>query len=148
MLDWFAFGLHSNAPQEIQPFFPYLLEQTLQMPDYGDPDLTEMANSVLELYPHYQHDPWSITESFNILVKHAQIVGKSRHLKMRILPIIQVLYFRNVFTLSNTIKTNVLDLLKTMIFDVQQEVRSLVRITLSGIIRLSTQAEIQNIMVK
>ncbi|KAJ3092428.1 hypothetical protein HK102_007439 [Quaeritorhiza haematococci] len=66
----------------------------------------------------------------------------SWHVKVQILPVLQVFFFRHLFLLKNEVVLEVMNSVSDMLEDPQIEVRQLASVTLSGLIRCSQRGAI------
>lgn len=120
------------------------------MQDYADPELSLMASQVAKLYPNFLNTPELIPTLFRYFLNVCTEpeLQKTWHIKTRILPILQVLYFRHLHLLASGVKAAVISCLASLIQDQQLEVRKLAGITLSGIIRCSERDAIETLKVQ
>lgn len=120
------------------------------MQDYSDQDLSNMAIQVLKIYPNFLQDPIQLENILHTLSELCQnsTSESNWHVKTRVLPVIQVLYFRHLYLLSAKSKKEVMDLLYILIRDSQVEVRKLASITLSGLVQCSERKEIESMIVR
>ena len=141
MLMWLETMMGSHECAQLAPFLAdTFLEPLLYMMDIKeDTELTSLAYHVfrnlasIPLPPEFQ-DPF--------LAKLMDIARTNKlwHQRLRVLIILQVLYYRRLFQMSGEKQQEVRDCLCEMLRDSQTEVRQGAAITLSGIIRCSPAA--------
>ncbi|GAM87899.1 hypothetical protein ANO11243_059270 [Dothideomycetidae sp. 11243] len=139
VLLWLDTTLSSNDCRSLVPFFPdTFMEQLLHMMDIKeDPELQSLAYHVYRHLPNVPHVPGTEDSAFiNALVR----IGRTSalwHQRLRILINIQVIYFRHLFLMTQTLAQDLFDCVRDMLHDVQLEVRLGAGATLSGMIRCS-----------
>ncbi|KAI8894304.1 hypothetical protein BC833DRAFT_605412 [Globomyces pollinis-pini] len=155
VLCWFAYAVTSYRPLGLLPYFSVLGQHMIEMQEYSDPDLSTMASQVSNIYPNFPHSNHQIQLVLKQLLNYCvddmdidelELGQKSWHIKTRILPIIQVLFFRHLFSINESIKNDILLVLCRLIQDPQLEVRQLASVTLSGIIRCSERHAVDGLM--
>lgn len=133
-LSWFASSLASY--KTIRNILPIMTLQVIEMQDYSDQDLNAMCSQVIRIIPNFQHTPLQLEMTLSSLTTIC-VNAEDWHVKQRILPLLQVLYFRHLFQMTERYIDQLLDLLFLLLKDPQVEVRQLTAITLSGIVQCS-----------
>eukprot|EP00842_Homolaphlyctis_polyrhiza_P003592 jgi/Hompol1/4233/HPOL_001181-RA len=153
----------------LYPYLSDLVTEIFHMQDFWDADLQDRAAAAATYYPNFIHTPRLVDKMMRQLLSLASdgyrggveeyenetadsngqqasaqtaVVESARwHLKVRVLPVIQVLFFRHLHLLSNELVDRVLNDVKNLLNDRQLEVRQLASITLAGLIRCSQHPE-------
>ena len=161
MLAWFGYALTSYQIAGIANTFPLMVNLLLDMQDFPDVDLSSMAAQISKIYPNFLHSATQLDSIVDILIGLCLmpsdspirkescdfVESKSWHTKTKVLPLLQVFYFRHIYSLSKGAKEKIMMLLDTLIRDNQVEVRRLACITLSGIVQCSEKSSIQFLIV-
>lgn len=147
VLIWLDTTLTSHESTELVQFFPdVFLEQLLHMMDVKeDPELQSLAYHVFRHLPNIPHRAGEDHQFIKALVR----IGKTSslwHQRLRVLINIQVIYFRQLFLISETDQQALFDCVSEMLEDAQLEVRLGASATLSGMIRCSPVALRTNIV--
>ena len=137
-----------------------MISLLLEMSDFPDVDLTSMANQIAKIYPNFIHKSEQLNKIFDVLIdsciKPASFAlensnseeTQSWHIKARVLPILQVFYFRHIFFLPKETRDRIIIFLDTLLSDQQVEVRRLASISLSGIVQCSAKSSISVLIVR
>jgi proteasome activator subunit 4 len=149
-LSWFASALTSYQTYGIASYLQQIILCILEMLDYSEQDLSNMAVQVLKIFPNFLQDPIQLEGVLHTLSELCKKTSSDTnwHVKTRVLPVIQVLYFRHLYLLSGTSRKEIMDLLYILIRDPQVEVRKLASITLSGLVQCSERKEIESMIAK
>ena len=125
------------------------------MSDFPDVDLSLMATQISKIYPNFLHNSSQLNSIFDILINLASPLQESNnleapswHIKTRVLPILQVFYFRHIFFLSKETRDRIVFFLDSLLSDQQVEVRRLASISLSGIVQCSAKSSIDVLIVR
>ncbi|KAK9462470.1 uncharacterized protein V1516DRAFT_670355 [Lipomyces oligophaga] len=138
VLLWFESVLLSPSCPILLPYFPSnILPELLNLMDVKDDlEVTALAVSV---FKHFGNIPLSMHHLANI-VEGVVVASKkitTWHQRSRLLAVIQVFYFRQLFLLSDAMKKQLFDIVFEFLKDLQLEVREIAAETLSGMIRCS-----------
>jgi proteasome activator subunit 4 len=135
----------------------HALELILDVQDLSDVEITAVAQKVARIYPNYLQGPQQLIQSIDLLIRlcatsaeedgNEQEKSQSWHMKMRVLPILQVLYYRHIFYLENKSKAKIFGFLELLLNDSQIEVRKLASVTLSGLIQCAEREMIPSLIV-
>ncbi|USW52220.1 Putative proteasome activator complex subunit 4 domain, proteasome activator Blm10 [Septoria linicola] len=138
VLLWLDGSLGSYDSTMLVPFFPGdFMAQLLHMMDIKeDPELQALAYHVFRHLPNIPHRPGEDVPFVASLVKIAQS-SFSWHQRLRVLIIIQVIYFRNLFLMDAKEGEALFKCVREMLHDVQLEVRLGAAATLGGMVRCS-----------
>ncbi|TPX30864.1 hypothetical protein SmJEL517_g05679 [Synchytrium microbalum] len=155
ILSWTFEALTTGGIFSIYPYIELLLPAILDMLDSDDSDLVTQANAVVGVYPQLAHTPSLLPPVAKILQDILQDRGvgdatngaaavekPSWHIRIRVLPIIQVFFFRNLFAMPSDIRLGFVKSVLDALFDSQIEIRQLAAVTLSGLIRCSQRDDI------
>ncbi|KAF2812513.1 uncharacterized protein BDZ99DRAFT_413274 [Mytilinidion resinicola] len=138
VLLWLDSALSSYECIQLVKFFPdVFMEQLLHMMDIKeDPELQSLAYHVFRHLPNIPHRAGEDADFIAALIRIGR-TATSWHQRLRILILIQVIYFRRLFLMSEAQQQALFDCVSTMLGDVQLEVREGAKATLSGMIRCS-----------
>ncbi|CAK1365279.1 unnamed protein product [Cercospora beticola] len=138
VLLWLDGSLGSYDSTTLVPFFPgEFMEQLLHMMDIKeDPELQALAYHVFRHLPNIPHRPGEDVPFVASLVQIAKS-SVSWHQRLRVLIIIQVIYFRNLFLMDAKEGEDLFKCVREMLHDVQLEVRLGAAATLGGMVRCS-----------
>lgn len=148
LLMWLDTSLSSYECTMLVPFFPgRFMEELLHMMDIKeDPELQTLAYHVFRHLPNIPHLPNEDEAFVKSLIKIAT-TSTSWHQRLRVLINIQVIYFRHLFLMPETLARELFVCVREMLHDPQLEVRVGAAATLSGMIRCSNIA-VRNVMVQ
>ncbi|KAJ3319363.1 hypothetical protein HDV06_006390 [Boothiomyces sp. JEL0866] len=149
ILSWMANSITSYQVNSILAYLPSLALRLVEMQEYAEPELNSMAVQVCKVFPNFIESPLCVTLVLKALMQRCQHIDEkeknSWYAKIRILPIIQILFFRHLHLLSSAQKQELIEFLCNLIQDPQLEVRKLCSVTLSGIIRCSERRSINQL---
>ena len=138
VLLWLESTMSSYECTQLIQFFPNMfLEQLLHMMDIKeDQELQSLAYLVFRHISNIPHRSGEDKELITSLIR----IGKTSpfwHQRMRVLIIMQIIYFRRLFLMSTLQQQSLFDCVASMLTDTQLEVRLGAATTLSGMIRCS-----------
>ncbi|KAJ3272314.1 hypothetical protein HDV01_005748 [Terramyces sp. JEL0728] len=149
VLSWMANAITSYQVNSIAAYLPLLSLRMIEMQEYSEPELNTMAVQVSKVFPNFIESPQSVSLVLKSLIQRCyQIDEKEKnawYAKIRILPIIQILFFRHLHLFNTAQKQELIGFLCALIQDPQLEVRKLCCVTLSGIIRCSERRSINQL---
>ena len=145
VLVWFSEGILSPCVFGIYPYLPMLVRELFEMQEESDSDLQGRCEVMARLYRDLQHSPEMLMRILTLLLNILES-NKRWHIKMRVLPIVQVLFFRHLHLLQPETTERVMDVILTLLADQQVEVRHLASATLSGLIRCSERSIISRLV--
>ncbi|KAI9254007.1 hypothetical protein BY458DRAFT_521472 [Sporodiniella umbellata] len=130
----------------ILPYVPSFLPKIFVMQEMNDDqDLQVMATRVLNLIAQLSYPPnmlpGLIDQFLSILTK-----STSWHIRIRVLPILQVFFFKHLFAMTGSQPLRIMEVVSQMLLDTQIEVRQLASVTLGGLIRCSQRDAIQSLL--
>ena len=131
-----------------QDMLPDFLKLVLPMRDQSDVDLQEMGLQICRLYSSVVYNPTSARHLLNAIQTALKDYQLEWQPKLRILSMIQVLFFRNLFLFDATEIKQLVDTCVDLLYDPQIEVRQLAAITFSGMIRCNQREIIQQLRVQ
>ena len=104
-------------------------------------ELSETAHDVLVQVASH---PFSVAQVPVLLEALLHILRRSEswHSRLDALPLLQIVYFQNLYLLSHDMKLCILDVLCSLLHDPHVEVRDMAATTLAGIVRCSQRAHI------
>ncbi|KAG8626543.1 hypothetical protein KVT40_005488 [Elsinoe batatas] len=139
VLLWLDTTLSSNDCRSLVPFFPEVfMQQLLHMMDIKeDPELQSLAYHVFRHLPNIPHIPGKEDTDFIAALIRIGRTSTSWHQRLRILIVMQVMYFRHLFLMSRNHAQDLFDCVKDMLHDTQLEVRLGAAATMGGMIRCS-----------
>ncbi|KXS09674.1 hypothetical protein M427DRAFT_75194 [Gonapodya prolifera JEL478] len=137
VLNW---QLQSLVGMRVAGTYPYVSEMLPQLflaQDFDDQDLQILATVTLSSFGRLPQPPWLVTDVLAFLINQISS-SESWHVRSRTLPLLQVVFFQNLFLLTEEQKRNTLQAVSALLTDSQLEVRQLASVTLSGMLRLSS----------
>ncbi|KAI8928589.1 hypothetical protein BC831DRAFT_447887 [Entophlyctis helioformis] len=154
VLAWFTDGLVSYRVAGLYPYLPLL----------------SRAADVARLYPNLRHHPGVVRDVLGQLLRLLRMTepasetgtpgtpgssgssgsssGKRWHTKIRVLPVIQVLFFRHLHLLPREDIEQTVDTVAGLLADPQVEVRHLASVTLAGLVRCSHRDAIDGLVAR
>ncbi|KAJ3050497.1 hypothetical protein HK097_008547 [Rhizophlyctis rosea] len=164
VLAWAAPALVSYRVAGTYPLIPHIMPEVFMMQDWEDQDLQKMAQAVAAVYPTLPHPSQMIPQAVQMLLsvltyngngggEEGRIGGNGGtnarerrwHVKARVLPVLQVFYFKHLHLLEEGLAVEVLETVSGLLRDPQVEVRQLASVTLSGLVRCSQRAAISTL---
>ena len=138
VLLWLEAGLSTAECTQLAEFVPSLfMEPVLHMMDVKeDQELQSLSYQVFRHFPNLPQRPGEDSEMITALTR----IGRTSpfwHQRLRILINVQIIYFRQLFLLSNEQQRSLFACVAEMLNDTQHEVRIGAAATLSGMIRCS-----------
>ncbi|KAK6098331.1 Proteasome activator BLM10 [Batrachochytrium dendrobatidis] len=153
LLAWLTDALMSFRVAGIYPYMPMMLPLLFEMQEFWDGDLQIGAAAVAKLYPHFHHHPKLLCEALTTLldflsdrnmmksdsaaVDEIQMVEYGWHLKVRVMPVLQVLFFRHLHMIPPAFINQIVMDVSACLGDRQVEVRQMASVTLGGLVRCS-----------
>lgn len=104
-------------------------------------ELSETAHDVLVQVASHPFSPAQLPALLEALL-HILRCSESWHSRLDALPLLQIVYFQNLYLLSHDMKRYILDVLCSLLRDPHIEVRDMAATTLAGIVRCSQRAHI------
>ncbi|BFZ54532.1 Proteasome activator BLM10 [Savitreella phatthalungensis] len=138
-LAWLSCGIDSTEVHQLLPFVPTLiLPELLHMLDVKeDHDLLVLAVNLFKALSNAVYPPEQVHPMSQSLVE-IMTTHKQWHHRLRVMAILQVFYYRNVFYIGVADRQAILDAVVLLLSDAQLEVREGAASTLSGMIRASS----------
>lgn len=135
ILSWWSSVIIGIACQVILPFVAdYILPETLYMRDVKEElDLMGAANSMLKYIGNAPYSPDLLPGMLNSIEKIAR--GRQWHHRQRLLGVIQIFYYRQLFALSKQDRQRLFDIVILSLNDSQLEVREQASQTLSAMVQ-------------
>jgi proteasome activator subunit 4 len=100
MLTWFLNGICSFGKASMLPYYHQLVKYTLLISESSQPDLQEMANSLIKVFPHYLIPFEMVPEALGFFCK-TLTEENSWHMKVKILSIIQSFYLKHLLLIES-----------------------------------------------
>ncbi|EIE84146.1 hypothetical protein RO3G_08856 [Rhizopus delemar RA 99-880] len=126
----------------IIPFLPKLFVMQ-EMND--DQDLQVMATRVLNLVAQLSYPPSMLPDLIDQFLT-ILTTSTSWHIRIRVLPVLQVFFFKHLFAMSSAQLLRIMEVISQMLLDTQIEVRQLASVTLGGLVRCSQRDAIQSLL--
>src|SRR5579862_8736964 len=147
ILNWWQSVIIGTACMVILPFVAeYILPETLHMMDVKEEvELMSGAASTLKYIGNAPFTPDLIPGMLDAMEKIAS-EGRQWHHRLRIMVVIQVFYYRQLFTLSKQDRKRLFDVIIVLLNDSQLEVREAASSTLSGMVQC-TRFDEKNIVL-
>jgi proteasome activator subunit 4 len=123
----------------LYPVLPYLLKALFSALECDDNEIQQQAVMVARQYPHYPHSPSVLKmalETLTLVLDHPTIPWRP---KQHALAMIQILYYRHLPLLSQSMQMQVIERISHLLVYPQVEVREMAAQSLSGVIRCSQQ---------
>jgi len=138
ILHWLNFGLKSSdLGWSIKPYIKELLPAIFQMQQLPYPELSKQAKQLSALVAQ-----WTVGEHTQedqnqlVFAPLSQLSNNSNwHIRLAILPFLQIASFNNTFLMEEPSRNGVYDLVINLLIDPQIEVRELASVALSSLIR-------------
>ncbi|KAH6565148.1 hypothetical protein BASA60_010024 [Batrachochytrium salamandrivorans] len=153
-------GLLSYRVSGLYPHLLALLPELFEMQEFCDFDLQTSASHVGKLYSNFHHTTALLVESLSKLVEllgqqssptvkstpesseppfeskdGSSISGHTWHRKVRVMPVIQVLFFRHLHLIPPILIDRIIFGVTECLGDFQVEVRQMASVTLGGLVR-------------
>ncbi|KNC98256.1 uncharacterized protein SPPG_06655 [Spizellomyces punctatus DAOM BR117] len=149
VMSWLSDAIMTSRVAGLYPYLPYLVPELLQMQVHADQDLQASAKAVAQMYANTPHPQEMVPNTVEMLLKagtEGTVTGRDSpsesatkrwQVRWRVLPTLQVFYFRHLFLLDGDVVRRVVESVSRLLEDAQVEVRQLASVTLSGLIRCS-----------
>lgn len=125
----------------VLPFLPELM----RMQDIHDePELVNYAKGVATIISRLEYPP-DLVEPFVDKLIEILDTTDSWHTRARILPIVQIFFFRHLFLIKSTTVIKIMERVFLLLTDSKVEVRQAAAVTLSGLIRCSQREAITSL---
>ncbi|KAF9586315.1 hypothetical protein BGW38_007062 [Lunasporangiospora selenospora] len=125
-----------------------LVAELFQMQDIpDDQDLQQLATVSLLQLGSFTYPASMVPMITNLFCKLLQ-GSTSWHIRNNVLPIVQIFFYTNLFSMDVELMVQVMDAVSSMLLDPQIEVRQLAASTLSGIVRCSRRDATQMLIEK
>lgn len=136
ILSWWQSVVIGTACMVMLPFVAkYILPETLHMMDVKEE--VELMSSAASMLKYIGNAPYS-PDLIPGMVEAIEKIGTERrqwHHRLRIMVVIQVFYYRQLFVLSKNERKRLLDVVIILLNDSQLEVREAASTTLSGMVQ-------------
>jgi hypothetical protein len=143
-MSWMYNSIRSLQSHVLYPYINKMISTLLDISKYEDTELQEFNNNILRMYAQIIYPQSMVETGLNHLLDTISTTP-SWHIKMRILPVLQIYFFKHLFYISSELKDKVIQLLAHTLQDSRIEVRQLANETLSGIIRCSSRESIEHL---
>lgn len=147
ILSWWSSVIIGTACMVILPFVAeYILPETLHMMDVKEEvELMSAATSMLKYIGNAPFTPDLIPGMLDA-IERIGAEGRQWHHRLRIMVVIQIFYYRQLFTLSKQDRKRLFDVVIVLLNDPQLEVREAASSTLSGMVQC-TRFDEENIVL-
>lgn len=126
----------------VRPLFVHILS----MAEFDDQDLQIATGPIISLFAYIPNSQETISGTLSELLN--MIIDSTKwtwHTKTKVLPVLQVFYFRHLFMLNEEQMKSVTKTVGDLLLDKSQEVRQLASVTLSGLVRCSRRDAIEEL---
>ncbi|RKP08827.1 hypothetical protein THASP1DRAFT_29379 [Thamnocephalis sphaerospora] len=148
VLQWLSSGARQLGGHSMLPCILQALPELFRMQDINDDrDLQARATSVLRYVVNYPYPPAMTPRVANVLLCIIS-ESKSWHIRGRVLPLLQVFFFNQLFMLDRQQTGQMMERIVAVLRDSQLEVRVAAAGTLSGLIRCSERETINTLQVR
>ncbi|KAJ3120038.1 hypothetical protein HK100_000059, partial [Physocladia obscura] len=149
VIAWLLFSLSRHSTASKFKYLEYQIPEVFKMIEYDDADLQKTASGIAVLYGHMSVPKWLLPRAINqILQALAPDSELKWQAKLKVIPVLQILFFRNVLQLSSEMKALIMDTVSGLLEDPQVEIRNIAGVTLSGLVRCSERASISSLTAK
>ncbi|KAI9246724.1 hypothetical protein BDA99DRAFT_526780 [Phascolomyces articulosus] len=111
---------------------------------HDDQDLQQMATRTLHMVAQYSYPPSVVVHMVNEFVD-ILTHSESWRIRTRALPLLQIFFFKYLFSLESDHVLQVMNSVSSMLLDTQIEVRQMAAITLGGLVRCSQREAITTV---
>jgi len=147
-LKWIWLRAHSCVAPSIYPYMQPLMQEALRMSELMDSsDLRSYAIGLLYILSAVTPAVQYVEPVMDALIAAVR-TSPSWRVRLQVLPIMQVFYFRQLPLLSDDCSIRVLDVLVECLEDEAIEVREMAAKTLSGVIRCSQRLSILDLKAR
>ncbi|KAJ3305761.1 hypothetical protein HDU76_004956 [Blyttiomyces sp. JEL0837] len=127
-----------------------MIREVFLMTKFEDADLQRTSNSMLSVLAGTPYPVCLVPKIVDLVLPmlnpEANVTSEfTWHVKVKALPVLQIFFFNNLFSLSKEVKLHVLKVVSKLLEDPQIEVRNLAAVTLSGFIRCSEREAITSL---
>ncbi|KAK9471314.1 uncharacterized protein V1510DRAFT_215141 [Dipodascopsis tothii] len=138
---WVESWLASPCAPQLLPFFPRVfLPELLHLLDVKeDTEVTSLTVFIFKHFGNVPYAPYLLDELIAAVVAIAT-TSATWHQRLRVLAVVQVVFFRQIFQLSAANRAALFECVVRLLRDPQLEVRDTAATTLSGMIRCSPVA--------
>ncbi|OUM60597.1 hypothetical protein PIROE2DRAFT_46090 [Piromyces sp. E2] len=143
-MSWLYNCIRSLQSHILYPYVKKMVTVLIDILNYEDTELQDFNINILSMYAQIIYPQSMVEQLINQLLDTIRTTT-SWHIKMRILPILQLFFFKHLFYISSEMKDNIIKLLADTLQDSRIEVRQLANETLSGIIRCSSRESIEQL---
>ncbi|ORX46182.1 hypothetical protein BCR36DRAFT_332117 [Piromyces finnis] len=143
-LSWVNNSIRNFQSHILYPYVNKMITVLIDILNYEDTELQEYNINILYMLSQIIYPQSMVEQLMNQLLDTIRTTT-SWHIKMKILPILQVFFFKHLFYISSELKDKIINLLADTLQDSRIEVRQLANETLSGIIRCSSRESIERL---
>ncbi|KAJ3061239.1 hypothetical protein HDU98_002852 [Podochytrium sp. JEL0797] len=148
IIAWVVHSLTRNGTTSKYTCMNLLVPEFFKMMEFDDADLQTTAKAITTIYSHSPFPLHYVPRVMHQLLAILEEPDLKWQVKLKLLPILQVLFFRNLLFLTSPLKHLVLETVSEMLEDPQLEVRNLAGVTLSGLVRCSERDSISSLKAK
>ncbi|KAI8616672.1 hypothetical protein BC830DRAFT_1117031 [Chytriomyces sp. MP71] len=147
VLAWMVASYTSPSNTAKYTMLRFQVPEIFKMLEFEDSDLQTSAGAMAIVHA-YGAFPLPIATDVLTQVIDILAAEPKWQVKVKLIPLIQILFFRNLPLLTAAVKSRVLDMVTILLEDTQVEVRTLAGVTLSGLIRCSERDSISALKAK
>jgi len=114
-------SIRSLQPHILYPYVNKMVATSINILNYEDTELQTFNNTILNMYSQIIYPQSMVEDSINQLLDTISTTT-SWHIKMRILPVLQVYFFKHLFYISSELKDKIIQLLAQTLQDSRIEV--------------------------
>ncbi|KAJ3067573.1 hypothetical protein HDU98_009213 [Podochytrium sp. JEL0797] len=145
MIAWVAHSLLRSSNTTKFTCLPLLVPEFLKMIEFEDADLQVTAKSIMHMFAHSPFPLHLLPRAIHQILGFLKEKRWKWQIKLRLIPVLQIIFFRNLMFLTSEMKHLVLETVAELLEDPQVEVRNLAGITLSGLVRCSERESISSL---
>jgi len=120
-MSWMYNSIRSLQSHVLYPYINKMISTLLDISKYEDTELQEFNNNILRMYAQIIYPQSMVETGLNHLLDTISTTP-SWHIKMRILPVLQIYFFKHLFYISSELKDKVIQLLAHTLQDSRIEV--------------------------
>ncbi|KAG9009627.1 hypothetical protein FRB90_008255, partial [Tulasnella sp. 427] len=142
LLQWIWGAAHSIRASSVSPYVMPLLPEIFKMAELNDSSELQLYSSAVLIVLSAISPPHEYVEPIIDNLIDAVKSSPSWRIRLSVMPVLQVFYFRNLLNLPDNSVQRVMDVLLECLRDENVEVRETAAKTLSGVIRCSQRQSI------
>ncbi|KAI9335160.1 hypothetical protein BDR26DRAFT_936675 [Obelidium mucronatum] len=148
VIAWILGSMAWNATTAKFTCFHLQIPELFKMIDYGDLELQKMAAGIATMYSNLPFPLHFLPQVLDRILALLADPDLKWQVKLKLIPCLQILFFKNLLFLTSEMKVVILDTVSTLLLHPQVEIRNLAGVTLSGLVLCSERASISALKTK